>query len=1096
MGRIPARGCLSAKSWKVAVDITHVEAGWTGCTGANPGPNQCQTLAINAGGSYLIGAGWGQVGRGMVEKHRTLLAQARAAGNAGNSEVVLGESLAVISYSWLSELASTQRLGDAVAQITTQYHHGVGITAQTQIQQVQGPYVDLPMNFLTMQPQTNYTGSGISPSETGAFFTVSGVSSSLESAVLEQTQALIPGMQAASTVRLVDVNAGTGAKTFFADGTTSAGVSTYFNNIRGNLTSSYSTADLGMVDAAISSTGMAGGSPTGNQVLLPTNGSISVGLWSGAGYTIANQTATSIEVTQRISGGLSGGFSGTDVPTTGSGPTLPASTEVQMQPAAGNPAVPAGAAAVPSTPANPVTTEPVDAVTGAYLYRHADLVTGGGAFPYALPFARNYSSASNLTDLGLGNGWANGYGIAAARSSDPYRGIGFAAPAGAPAAVSATTDMGENSAINAAAAVAALYVSQDLLSGTLAAKPLTVAWMVNRWLTDQLTNNAVFVSWPTTSEEFTFLPHADGSSSVTYSAPLGSAVVLTGSAPDTYGNYTTFAYTNKDQSRITFSQLGSAGSGQIAGWTLPNGMSVGFTYGYTYNGTSYLTNVSNNLGRSLTLAYSGAHLAAVTDDTGRQVGYGYDGSNNLTSYTDPLSNKTTFAYDGAGHLVQIFYPTQPANPFVTNTYDALGRVSQQANANGATSSFYLGGSRSELVDAEGDRHITYQTPGGSVIKDAFVLSAGFGDVFNDTAQQNGIVDVASNQYDGVNRLVLATLPEGGATAYQWSLDLEQNLVQVTQNPKPGSPLAPLMTSYAYDPTWNKPTRVTDPLGLVTTMSYDPAVGNLLSTVADSGGSGHFNATRGFAYNGVGQVLSATDPLGTATQYTYDSFGNPLSIVRDAGAGHLNQTTAMTYSALGDVVSLTDPNHNLTTSAYDADRRLTMVTTPPAPAALVTAYSYDPDGRLLQTRQSADGAVLATTSSSYTLSGKLAAATDANGNLTGYAYDAADRLARVTDAAGRVTTYSYDALSRLLAAGNPAIQSNPLTQRGYTPDGLLASLTIARSNTVADTTNFTYDGFDRLSMTTYPNGSAESLTYDANGNTLTRKTRKGDTLNFT
>ena len=184
----------------------------------------------------------------------------------------------------------------------------------------------------------------------------------------------------------------------------------------------------------------------------------------------------------------------------------------------------------------------------------------------------------------------------------------------------------------------------------------------------------------------------------------------------------------------------------------------------------------------------------MTDDTGRQIGYGYDGGSNLASYTDPLSNQTSFAYDGAGRLLQIFYPTQPGIPFVTNTYDALGRVSQQQNAEGASSSFYLAGSRSELVDAAGDRHITYQTPGGRVIKDAFVLSAGFGDVFNDTAQQNGVVDVASSQYDGAGRLILATQPEGGATGYTYSPDLEQNMIQVTQTPKPGSPLAPLVTA--------------------------------------------------------------------------------------------------------------------------------------------------------------------------------------------------------------------------------------------------------------------------------------------------------------
>ncbi|MGH6678985.1 MAG: hypothetical protein ACREDL_08665 [Bradyrhizobium sp.] len=37
-----------------------------------------------------------------------------------------------------------------------------------------------------------------------------------------------------------------------------------------------------------------------------------------------------------------------------------------------------------------------------------------------------------------------------------------------------------------------------------------------------------------------------------------------------------------------------------------------------------------------------------------------------------------------------------------------------------------------------------------MIKDAFVLSGSFGDVFNDTPQQNGIVNVSSSQYDGLD----------------------------------------------------------------------------------------------------------------------------------------------------------------------------------------------------------------------------------------------------------------------------------------------------------------------------------------------------------
>jgi uncharacterized protein RhaS with RHS repeats len=63
---------------------------------------------------------------------------------------------------------------------------------------------------------------------------------------------------------------------------------------------------------------------------------------------------------------------------------------------------------------------------------------------------------------------------------------------------------------------------------------------------------------------------------------------------------------------------------------------------------------------------------------------------------------------------------------------------------------------------------------------------------------------------------------------------------------------------------NDLTSITDPLGLATTIGYDPATGNLLSSVADAGGGAHFNATQSFIYNGVGQVLAATDPPGTVT----------------------------------------------------------------------------------------------------------------------------------------------------------------------------------------------------------------------------------------
>ncbi|MDR3468688.1 MAG: RHS repeat-associated core domain-containing protein [Xanthobacteraceae bacterium] len=1058
----------SGQPWGIYAAITHPYAG----TGAN----QTKTLSVNAGGSYLVSAGWGRVGRGMVEKHRQLLANALAVPGANPaSEPILGESLAVISYNWLAESASQHAIADAIGKTTTQYHHGVGITAQTAIQQTgsQGPYVDLPLNFLTIGQQTCWPNSSCPfPAPiVGSFYTDSGTMSSLESAVLEQTQAPTPNMVAASTVRVVDMNAATGAKTFFADGTTSTGQSNYVNSIRPLLQQagiSYSSSDLAAIDIAVTGASPPPSSPTPtqSQVLAPVDGNVAVGLWKGAAYTVITQTGTSISITQKISGGLDGGYAGTDVPTDDQ--TSNTNVTIPTPPAAID--VPTVTNAAPAFN-NVTVSEPIDAVTGAEIYTNTDLVIGSGSFPYALPFARTYTSSSNLTDAGLGYGWSHSYNLSATVNSDPYEGMGSSSPT------------------RAAAAIAAIYVSQNLLGGSAqSAQSLTLAWMVDRWFTDQITNNTVLISRPNTVEEFVALPQADSRTTTSYSPPLGSAVVLTGMGTGS-GVPTAFTYTNKDQTVLNFAPVsGSGASAPISSWITPSGAQVNFSY----NGSGNLGRVANNLGRTLTLSYSGTHVSAVSDGS-RSVTFGYTG-NALTSATDPLSNRTTYAYDAASHLTQIYYPNAPGSAFVTNYYDGLGRVWQQLNANLQPTLFYFAGSRTEIVDAAGDRHVTYQTPRNRIIKDVAVLNGSFGDVFNDTAQQNGLVNVTSTQYDGLDRVILSTAPEGGTVAYGYSPDLESNVITVTKTAKPGSPLSPLTTTYTYDPVWNKPTSITDPLGLVTKLSY--ASGNLVSVVTDVGGAGHFNAATRFSYNAVGQVLTILDPVQTQTQFAYDSFGNRVSVVRDCcGAGHLNQTTTLAYSALGDVVSSTDPNGNVTTSTFDADRRRLTTTSPAtaaAPGGVVTAFAYDPVGQLLRTSQSTGGATLRQVSTSYTPTGKIATTTDANGNVTQNAYDPVDRLASTTDPVGRKLTFAYDALSRRLSVSNAAIQGSPLLQQAYTPDGLVASLT----NANGFATSFAPDGFDRLSTTTYPDASTEVLGYDADGNILSRQTRAGATISFT
>ncbi len=146
----------------------------------------------------------------------------------------------------------------------------------------------------------------------------------------------------------------------------------------------------------------------------------------------------------------------------------------------------------------------------------------------------------------------------------------------------------------------------------------------------------------------------------------------------------------------------------------------------------------------------------------------------------------------------------------------------------------------------------------------------------DIKDLQGLNRVTSTAFDGLDRVILTTLPEGNSLGYTY--DSNSNVLTATATPKPGSPLSPSTTSYLYDPTFNKPTKITgppttaNPAGLVTTMTYDPSTGNLLSRTADAGSAPHFNAQTRYTYNALGLLASTTDPLGAVTQFAYDGLG--------------------------------------------------------------------------------------------------------------------------------------------------------------------------------------------------------------------------------
>jgi|GEM_PF-924223 RHS repeat-associated protein len=1081
---IPTGSVITQVNSSTAITISNnATATNTGVTLAITGANVDSVRVTPAAGAlFVVGTGWGGSTRNMVEKHRKLLQQ-NAAQNSNNpsAEPVLGEGLAMIGYTWLAEFTDAQARVSEISGVTTTYLHAVGIIGMKGVTGgAQGPFVDLPLNIVTVAQRVGLSSSSPVPTplESSAFTVIAGVLSVLESGSIEQTQ---PNATAVSTVKLLDLWSQSGPIFDINDPAISGDTCSYYSSaIRPTLATTYASADLARIDSLVGyASGSCGSVPSTTRVIAPSNGAITVssstGSWTGTGYQqlVYNPSGSITAVGNIITGGLSGGLpasvvtptqiSDNQTGTLSGSQYIPPSQDASSVASATNTNVAAasgGSAASQETGA-----DPIDLVVGSYTYAHRDLSVGSGGFPDTLPFVRSFDSSlaqSGRDSSLLGNGWMHNYDLTALPDSDGFEG------------------MGDNSPISGAATIAALYVLQDILNlQSSTAKPterLIIAAQAEKWLMDHLTNNVVSVTRAGSIERFTLLTNG------AYNAPIGSAAVLSGTSTSGY------VYQSGDGVTLDFNPTSVTASGKITNWSNAAGAMVGFAY----NSSGQLASVCEpNCAaprRQLNLVYTNNQLTAVNDNTGaspRAVNYSYDANGDLTSAVDPLNYTTTFAYGAVGQLTRIFYPANPGSPFLSMSYDTLGRVNQQTDANGNVFTLRLAGTRGETDDPTGTARVSYFTPRGRTLATI--------DGLGSSSINNGDGNLTSYVYDGLDRVTSVTYPAGWSRSFTY--DAYSNPLSITSTPPIGSPLSPVTRYLTYIspvvslPNFEEPVTATDPLGLITTYAYD-AFGNRTQIIADAGASPHVNATSWFTYDSDGRILTATNPLGSITNLTYDLFGDLVSSVRDYGG--LNQTTSWSYDPVGNVLTSTDPNGNVTTTGWDADRRLVSAVSPAGVGGgLTTAYTYDANGDLLQTQQSSNGQLVRTVASTYTLAGKVATTTDANGNETRYAYDANERLSQTTDPVGNVTVFGYDALSRLASLSNPAIQANPLWQKTYTPDGLVASFSDAFPNT----TNYAYDGFDRLSTTTFPDASTEVLTYDADSNVSTRKTRRGDAIAF-
>jgi len=571
-----------------------------------------------------------------------------------------------------------------------------------------------------------------------------------------------------------------------------------------------------------------------------------------------------------------------------------------------------------------------------------------------------------------------------------------------------------------------------------------------------------------------------------------------------------------------------------------------------YDPSGHLNVITDPSGRTYTLGWTGSHITSVTDTAGRTVTYAYNNEDDLTDVYGVGTTRgpalldndhTQFTYYPGTHLLKTIRKpdfngntTTTPSPVTTMVYDSDERVVSQTNPIGGTTTFTYGPTTTAPVLSSGQTLIT--DPTGHKTLDSY----DYGLLTSET-RGYGTSDAGtwSYEYDPVS-LGVTVITDANGHSQRFTYDENGNKTS-------SSDALGYTTLYTYN-ALNELTSSTDPLGVQTIYGYDEA-----GHIAEPGGAtnsgaliwgDHTSTTvtelspdadlfngpitvapprqsefyfddpthpsdltgsvnpRGYTttttYDGFGDRISVTDPLGDDTRYGFDtsrgwltSTVSPRGVVAGVVPGCVAPAlgcTSYSHDAWGHVIQTTDPNGHTTQTQFDADGNKTYSIDG---NNRKTEYMYDAADLPIEVIR-ADNTKLTTT---YSADLTVANTADGLNQMTRYGYDGQDRQISSTDPLGRTTTNHLDSAGNVLTTTNPSGQK---TTNTYDPDNRLTSITYGDGQTPSvsnesydadgrrvsmtdgtGTSTFEYDAFGELTFSQNGAGSTLEYSYDADGN---------------
>lgn len=482
-----------------------------------------------------------------------------------------------------------------------------------------------------------------------------------------------------------------------------------------------------------------------------------------------------------------------------------------------------------------------------------------------------------------------------------------------------------------------------------------------------------------------------------------------------------------------------------------------------------------------------------------------DANGNVTSKTDFNGNVTNSTFDMSRNLE-------------TSRTEAYGTVNARTVATSWHSTFRL---PETITESDRTTELTYDANGNVLTK-----------TLTDTSVSPTVSRTWTYTYNSYGQVLTEDGPRTDVsdvttyTYYSCSTGDECGQLETVTNA-----LSQVTTYNTYN-AHGQPLTITDPNGVVTTLTYDARqrltsrqVGSETTTfqywptgllkkviLPDS-------STLLYTYDNAHRLYKIEDGAGNRLQYTLDAMGNrtaensydPSSTLKrtharvfnalnqlwkDIGAAGtsavttefayddngnrtdlnapLGRDTAQAFDELNRLTQITDPESGITQFTYDDNDNLTSVTDP---RSLVTSYTYTGFGDLL-TQVSPD---TGTTTNTYDSGGNLETSTDARSAVTTYTYDELNRVTSAVFSSGGVAdqtiTYGYD--SGTYGKGHLTSASDANHSLAWTYDA--QGRVTGKGQTIGGITKSIGYGYTNGNLVTMALPSGQTVTYGYNSN---------------